>query len=158
ASFELLARRHLGRVPHFFEVENYSVTDERRHNAKGELATQSEASVKIRIGNRSYHTVAEGNGPVNAMDKALRKALEPVYPVLVRMHLTDYRVRILHANDATGAMPRVWIESALVKDPEAHWATVGVSTNIIDASFDALGDSYDYFLLREGVAAAEKAA
>jgi 2-isopropylmalate synthase len=158
ASFEILARRQLGRVPTFFEVENYAVTDERRHNAKGDLATQSEASVKIRIGNKSFHTVAEGNGPVNAMDRALRKALEPIYPALVRMNLRDYRVRILHANDASGAMPRVWIESALVKDPDNHWATVGVSTNIIDASFDALGDSYSYFLLREGVAAAEKAA
>ncbi|HVY12807.1 MAG TPA: alpha-isopropylmalate synthase regulatory domain-containing protein, partial [Alphaproteobacteria bacterium] len=121
-------------------------------------ATASEASVKIRIGQKTYHTVADGNGPVNAMDKALRKALEPVYPALVRMHLTDYRVRILHANDGSGAMPRVWIESALLKDSETHWATVGVSTNIIDASFDALGDSYEYFLLREGVAAADKAA
>jgi 2-isopropylmalate synthase len=158
ASFELLARRHLGRVPKFFEVESYAVTDERRHNSKGELATSSEASVKIRVGQKTYHTVAEGNGPVNAMDKALRKALEPLYPALTHIHLTDYRVRILHANDASGAMPRVWIESSLLKDSETHWATVGVSTNIIDASLDALGDSYDYFLLREGVTAADKAA
>ncbi len=154
ASFELLARRHLGKVPRFFEVESYAVTDERRHNAGGQLATLSEARVKIRVGADMFHTVSEGNGPVNAIDKATRKALEPAYPALSRMHLTDYRVRILHAGDASGAMPRVWIESALRDDPATHWATVGVSTNIIDASFDALGDSYGYFLLREGVKAA----
>ncbi len=156
ASFELLARRHLGRVPRFYEVLSYAVTDERRDVSKPDLV--SEASVKIKVAGKTYHTVAEGNGPVNALDKAIRKALEPTYPVMVRMHLTDFRVRILRANDASGAQPRVWIESALVKDSETHWATVGVSTNIIDASFDALSDSYDYFLLREGVAAADKAA
>ncbi|NDE90907.1 MAG: citramalate synthase [Alphaproteobacteria bacterium] len=155
ASFELIARRTLGKVPTYFEVLSYAVTDERRYNAQGVLATDSEASVKIRVGDKTFHTVADGNGPVNAIDRALRKALEPLYPHLAHIHLTDYRVRILHANDASGAMPRVWIESALIGKSEPHWATVGVSTNIIDASFDALGDSYFYYLLREGVAAAK---
>jgi 2-isopropylmalate synthase len=154
ASLELLARRQLGKVPSYFEVLRYAVTDERRYNSKGELTTESEASVKIRVGERIFHTVADGNGPVNAIDRALRKALAPIYPALADMHLTDYRVRILHANDASGAMPRVWIESALIRDADTHWATVGVSTNIIDASFDALGDSYFSYLLRQGVAGA----
>ncbi|MBY0428866.1 MAG: citramalate synthase [Alphaproteobacteria bacterium] len=155
ASFELIARRMLGKVPTYFEVLSYAVTDERRYNAKGVLATDSEASVKIKVGEQTFHTVADGNGPVNAIDRALRKALEPIYPKLSNIHLTDYRVRILHANDASGAMPRVWIETALIGKSEPHWATVGVSTNIIDASFDALGDSYYYYLLREHVAAAK---
>lgn len=152
ASFELLARRQLGSVPQFFEVMHYAVKDERRYNAKGELSTDSEASVKVRIGNDVHHTVADGNGPVNAIDRAMRKALEPAYPNLNRIHLVDYRVRILHANDASGAMPRVLIESSLINKPEDRWSTIGVSTNIIDASFDALGDSYSYYLLREKVA------
>ena len=109
-------------------------------------------SVKLRVGNDVRHTVADGNGPVNAMDIALRKALEPSYPVLRDMRLVDYRVRILHANDASGAMPRVLIESA--NGDGERWSTVGVSTNIIDASFDALGDSLTYKLFRAGVATA----
>ena len=149
ASFELLARRMLGQVPDYFELLRFSVTDERRYNARGKLVTESEASVKVRVGNDVRHTVAEGNGPVNAIDIALRKALEPSYPVLKDMHLVDFRVRILHANDASGAMPRVLIESANGDDD--RWATVGVSTNIIDASFDALGDSMTYKLYRSGV-------
>ncbi len=149
ASFELLARRMLGQVPDYFELLRFSVTDERRYNARGKLVTESEASVKVRVGNDVRHTVAEGNGPVNAIDIALRKALEPTYPVLKDMHLVDYRVRILHANDASGAMPRVLIESANGDDD--RWATVGVSTNIIDASFNALGDSMTYKLYRSGV-------
>ena len=149
ASFELLARRMLGQVPDYFELLRFSVTDERRYNARGKLVTESEASVKVRVGNDVRHTVAEGNGPVNAIDIALRKALEPSYPVLKDMHLADFRVRILHANDASGAMPRVLIESA--NGDDERWSTVGVSTNIIDASFDALGDSMTYKLYRSGV-------
>ncbi len=149
ASFELLARRALGQVPDYFELLRFSVTDERRYNAKGELVTESEATVKLRVGHEVRHTVADGNGPVNAIDRALRKGLEPFYPHLKHMRLVDFRVRILRANDATGAMPRVLIESADAAG--ARWSTVGVSTNIIDASFDALGDSFVYKLLREGV-------
>ncbi len=149
ASFELLARRHLGKVPQFFELLHYAVTDERQYNAAGKLATASEARVKVRVGDEVFHTVADGNGPVNAIDRAMRKALEPIYPRLADITLTDYRVRILHANDASGAMPRVLIETARVDDRTKHWATVGVSTNIIDASFDALGDSYSYYLLQK---------
>jgi 2-isopropylmalate synthase len=156
ASFELLARRALGQVPDFFELMRFSVTDERRFNARGALVTESEATVKIRVAGQIVHTVSDGNGPVNAIDRALRKALEPAYPVLADMSLVDFRVRILHASDASGAMPRVWIESMdRTGAAEAQrWATVGVSTNIIDASFDALGDSFVYKLIRTGVAPA----
>jgi 2-isopropylmalate synthase len=150
ASFELLVRRMLGQVPDYFELKRFSVTDERRFNAKGELVTESEASVKVRVGNEIRHTVAEGNGPVNAIDLALRKALEPSYPQLREMRLVDYRVRILKATDASGAMPRVLIESA--NGVSERWATIGVSTNIIDASFDALGDSFIFKLFKDGVA------
>ncbi len=151
ASFEVLAKRTLGQVPEFFRTERFSVTDERRYNARGELVTESEASVKVRIGDKVVHTVAEGNGPVNAIDLALRKALEPVYPILKEMHLVDYRVRILKPQDASAAMPRVLIETASKRDIDNQWYTIGVSTNIIDASFDALKDSYFYKLLRNGV-------
>lgn len=150
ASFELLARRTLGQVPDYFELLRFSVTDERRFNARGELVTESEARVKLRVAGEMRHTVADGNGPVNAIDKALRKALEDIYPTLTGMKLVDYRVRILRPTDASGAMPRVLIESA--NGDHEHWATVGVSTNIIDASFIALGDSFTYKLLRDGVA------
>jgi len=149
ASFELLVRRTLGKVPDYFEVYRFSVTDERRYNALGKLVNESEASVKVRIGRELRHEVAEGNGPVNAIDRALRKALEPTYPVLRDMKLVDYRVRILHANDGSGAMPRVLIES--INGGVERWATIGVSTNIIDASVNALGDSFVYKLFRDRV-------
>ncbi len=152
ASFEVLARRMLGLAPTYFELERFAVTDERRFNARGVLVNESEATVKVRVAGRLVHTVADGNGPVNAIDRALRKALEPTYPVLADMKLADYRVRILKATDASGAMPRVLIES--VGRDGRRWATVGVSTNIIDASFDALGDGFTYKLLTNGVAAA----
>ncbi len=153
ASFEVLARRTLGQVPNYFKTERFSVTDERRYNARGDLVTESEASVKVRVAGQLIHTVAEGNGPVNAIDLALRKALEEFYPALREMHLIDYRVRILKAQDASAAMPRVLIESASLKDPDRRWYTIGVSTNIIDASFDALKDSYIYKLIKNGVKA-----
>jgi len=156
ASFEILARQGLGVVPDYFEVLRYAVTDERRYNAQGTLRTEAEASVKIRVGSQVLHTVSDGNGPVHAIDRAMRKSLEPLYPSLQQMQLTDYRVRILHAHDASAAMPRVWIESALLCATTApRWASMGVSTNIIEASFNALGDSYIYHLLRQGVAAVD---
>jgi 2-isopropylmalate synthase len=139
----------LGQVPEYFRLERFSVVDERRFNARGQLVTESEATVKVRVGNELRHEVADGNGPVNAIDRALRKALEPAYPILTKMKLVDFRVRILKATEASGAMPRVLIESANGKGD--RWSTVGVSTNIIDASFDALGDSFSYKLYRNGV-------
>ncbi|MCS7267249.1 MAG: citramalate synthase [Geminicoccaceae bacterium] len=149
ASFELLARRTLDRVPDYFELLSFRVIDERRRNAKGELVTLAEATTKVRIGDRRFFTVAEGNGPVNALDVALRQALAPAYPSLEHMRLVDYRVRILAPERGTAAVTRVLIESA--DDEGRVWETVGVSGNIIDASFMALHDAITWKLLVDGV-------
>ncbi|MEQ9812041.1 MAG: citramalate synthase [Azospirillaceae bacterium] len=149
ASFELLARRMLGQVPDYFRVQRFTVVDERRFNARGKIVQESEATVMVEVGGKTLHEVSFGNGPVNALDNALRKALEPSYPVLGKLKLTDYRVRILRASEATGAMPRVLIESTGADGDT--WSTVGVSTNVIDASFDALSDSFAFKLFRNGV-------
>lgn len=154
ASFELLARRALGDVPKYFTHTSFRVIDERRWNAKGGLVTLSEATVKLKVGEEEIMTVAEGNGPVNALDVALRKALKPFYPQLADLRLLDYKVRILTPGAATAAVTRVMIESA-AGDGE-HWSTVGVSANVIDASYKALRDSIVYKLFRDG-APAEKA-
>jgi 2-isopropylmalate synthase len=148
ASFELLVRRKLGTVPQFFELVSFRVIDERRYNAKGKLITMSEATVKVRIDGEEHTTmtVAEGNGPVNALDAALRKALIPTYKQLKKMQLSDYKVRILTPQEATAALTRVLIES---RDDRGHiWNTIGVSHNVIDASFNALHDSIIYTLMR----------
>jgi len=149
ASFEILARRALGKVPEYFHCNNFRVLDERRWNAKGELVIMSEATVKLTVDGEEYMTVAEGNGPVNALDMALRKVLTPIYPALEDLRLVDFKVRILRSTDASAAMPRVMIESA--DDGGDHWSTVGVSTNIIEASYEALRDSIIYKLYRDGV-------
>ena len=152
ASFELLARQAIGGIPEYFKHTSFRVIDERRWNAKGELITLSEATVKLEVGARSTMTVAEGNGPVNALDAALRKALTPLYPQLADVRLVDYKVRILTPGEGTGAVTRVMIESA---DGEGrHWSTVGVSTNVIDASYGALRDSIIYKLYRDGATVA----
>jgi 2-isopropylmalate synthase len=148
ASFELLVRRVLDRVPDYFELLSFRVIDERRRNAKGELVTLSEATTKVRIGERRFFTVAEGNGPVNALDAALRQALAPVYPSLEHMRLLDYRVRILAPERGTAAITRVLIESG--DDEGRVWQTVGVSGNIIDASYMALHDAITWKLLVDG--------
>ena len=146
ASFELLARRALATVPEFFRLTNFRVIDERRWNAKGDLVTLSEATIKVEVAGQPHMTVAEGNGPVNALDTALRSVLLPVYPELADVRLVDYKVRILTPSEATGAVTRVMIESA-AGDGERWW-TVGVSTNIIDASYNALRDAIDYRLFK----------
>lgn len=147
ASFELLARRALGQVPDYFHCSSFRVIDERRWNARAELVTLSEATVKISVGDDEYMTVAEGNGPVNALDAALRKVLVNRYPQLADLKLVDFKVRILDSASATAAITRVMIESA-----DSHgntWATVGVSANIVDASYNALRDSIIYKLFRD---------
>ena len=149
ASFELLARRALGGVPDYFNCTSFRVIDERRWNARGALVTLSEATVKIDIGGMAFMTVAEGNGPVNALDAALRKVLVTRYPQLEDLHLVDFKVRILDSASATAAVTRVMIESA--DSVGRTWATVGVSANIIDASYNALRDSIVYKLFRDGV-------
>ncbi|MDE0538248.1 MAG: citramalate synthase [Rhodospirillales bacterium] len=147
ASFELLARRALGEFPEYFKLTSFRVIDERRWNARGELITLSEATVKAELNGKTYMNVAEGNGPVNALDSALRDILVPHYPELSDVRLVDYKVRILTPSEATGAVTRVMIESA--DDTGARWSTVGVSTNIIDASFNALHDAITYKLYRD---------
>jgi 2-isopropylmalate synthase len=144
ASFELLARRALESVPEYFRLTSFRVLDERRWNARGRLVTLSEATIKVEVKGEHTMTVAEGNGPVNALDNALRKALAPAYKELGDMRLVDYKVRILTPGEGTKAVTRVVIESA---DAEGRrWSTVGVSTNVIDASFNALNDAITYKL------------
>ncbi|MEE2997680.1 MAG: citramalate synthase [Pseudomonadota bacterium] len=152
ASFELLARRTLEDVPEYYTLHSFRVLDERRWNARGELVTVSEATVKVDVGNTNHMAVAEGNGPVNALDKALGKVLLESYPELEDMRLVDYKVRILTPGDGTGAITRVMIESTDGQD--RRWSCVGLSTNIIDASYNALQDSISYKLHRENVKAA----
>ena len=138
ASFRLLVARHLGQSRSFFEVEGYRVIIE-RHG--GEL--WAEATVKLRVNGEIVHTVAEEIGPVGALDKALRLALERTYPGLREVGLRDYKVRILEGSDGAGARTRVLIESG---DGSRIWGTVGVSDNIIDASWEALRESVEYKL------------
>ncbi|MDF1730426.1 MAG: citramalate synthase [Minwuia sp.] len=149
ASFELMARRALGQVPDYFKVDRFRVLVERRYNARGQLTTVSEATVKLFAGGKEHLTVGEGNGPVNALDMALRKGM-PVYSdVLKSLHLVDYKVRIL--NGGTEAVTRVLIESADTSGE--RWFTVGVSPNIVEASFDALHDAITFKLFRDGAKA-----
>ena len=113
------------------------------------MITQSEATVKLEVDGKPFMSVAEGNGPVNALDAALRKVLLPVYPQLKDLRLVDYKVRILTPGDATAAVTRVMIESADAQG--SHWSTVGVSPNVIDASYNALRDSIIFKLFSDGV-------
>jgi 2-isopropylmalate synthase len=152
ASFELLARRTLGQVPDFFRLSSFRIIDERRYNARNELVTLSEATIKVEVGDARRMIVAEGNGPVHALDTALRQALSPTYPALEHMHLADYKVRILTPEAGTAAITRVMIESA--DERGRRWSTVGVSTNVIDASYAALHDAITYKLFVEGAEAA----
>ena len=147
ASFELLARRVLGEVPDYFTLERFRVMDDRRWNARGELVTESEATVSLAVAGDTKFEVANGNGPVNALDKALRKALLALYPQLEDMVLVDYKVRILTPQAGTMAVTRVMIESA--DGSGRRWTTVGVSPNIIDASYNALHDSLVWKLLQD---------
>ena len=143
ASFELLMRRALGTLRSFFSVIGFRVIDTKRHEDE---MPSSEATVQVKVGGRIEHTAAEGNGPVNALDNALRKALEQFYPHLKEMKLYDYKVRVLPAGKGTASMIRVLIESG---DKSGRWGTVGVSDNIIDASYQALVDAIQYKLLRD---------
>jgi 2-isopropylmalate synthase len=149
ASFELLARRILGEVPHYFSVDSFRVMVEKRHNAYGKLVTVSEATVKVFINGdkEPLWSVAEGTGPVNALDGALRKDLGRYQGHIANVELVDYKVRIL--TGGTEAVTRVLVESR-DKVSGDRWFTVGVSPNIVDASFEALIDSINYKLLKDG--------
>jgi 2-isopropylmalate synthase len=146
ASFELLARRALGEVPDYFDVDSFRVIVEKRHNANGDLTTVSEATVRVRVDGEALHNVGIGHGPVDALNNALRKDLGKYSSFLADLALVDYKVRIL--TTGTEAVTRVMVES---KDGKgARWSTVGVSENIVDASFEALVDSICYKLLHDG--------
>ncbi len=141
-SFELLVRRSLPDYQPPFELLDVLVVVEQRE----ERPMLAEATVKLRIGGEVVHTVADGSGPVNALDRAMRKALLPAYPELESVHLVDYKVRILDEQSATAATTRVLIEAA---DGESRWSTVGCAQNIIEASWQALTDSLELPLLRQ---------
>jgi 2-isopropylmalate synthase len=149
ASFEILAKKSLASVPIFFELVGFRVLDELKYDNKGKTSTIAEATIKIKIGNKITMAVAEGNGPVNAIDKALRKALSRKYPSLKNVRLTDYKVRILTPSDGTQAITRVQIESC--DSLKNKWSTIGVSENIVEASFKALHDSITYKLMKENL-------
>lgn len=140
ASFELLVRRTLGDCPSYFDLKEYNVDIHKDRVRNYDVA---EATIKLVINGAEYHTVAEGDGPVNALDGALRKALREVYPQVCELRLTDYKVRILDSKRGTAARTRVLIDSAV--DHRA-WTTVGVSDDIIEASWRALRDSVEYLL------------
>lgn len=142
ASFDLLVKRILGTYKPAFELEKYHVTVEKR--PQGDLIT--EATVKLKVDGVSEHVVGEGDGPVNALDAALRKSLENFYPRIKEVHLFDYKVRVVNARAGTAARVRVIIES---RDKDSIWGTVGVSENIIEASWQALVDSVEYKLQKD---------
>ena len=155
ASFELLARGELGQLPVFFEVKRYKVTVERRRNKRNQMVSLSEAVVVVKIGDRRMLSVSESmdesgtdRGPVNALSKALAKDLGPFQAVIVDLHLVDFKVRIIQGG--TEAVTRVVIDS---EDSQGRrWSTVGVSPNIVDASFEALLDAINWKLIRDRAA------
>ena len=140
-SFELLIWKALNSYRNLFELEGFRVIVEKHKDSP----LVSEATIKVNVDNHMVHTASEGNGPVNALDNALRKALEEVYPQINNIKLEDYKVRVLDGQDGTGAKVRVLIESS--GDEKKKWGTVGVSSNIIEASWLALVDSIEYGLL-----------
>jgi len=148
ASFDLLVRHAQPDYRPPFELVDFMVVVERRRRpaASGEEIL-AEATVKVKVGDQVMHTASEGNGPVDALDKALRKALVEFYPSLAQVKLVDYKVRILDESAGTEAQVRVLIEST---DGEQEWTTVGSSCNIIEASWLALADSLEYWLLSKG--------
>ncbi|MBU1888035.1 MAG: citramalate synthase [Candidatus Omnitrophica bacterium] len=142
ASFELLVKKALKKYKPFFALEGFKVSIEKREDN----VLISEATIKVRVNRRIEHTAAEGDGPVNALDNALRKALNKFYPTLSNMHLSDFKVRVLDEKAGTAANVRVLIQS---QDEKTSWNTIGVSENIIEASWQALADSVEYKLLKD---------
>ncbi|MHB1048712.1 MAG: citramalate synthase [Bacteroidota bacterium] len=141
-SFELLVKKQTGEIKKLFELERFKISI---HKDSDDAEARSEAMIKIRVGDETEITAAEGNGPVNAMDRALRKALERFYPQLREIQLTDYKVRVLDSQNATAAKVRVLIET---KNGHSSWNTVGVSSDVVEASWKALVDSVTYHLLK----------
>ncbi len=152
ASFEMLVRRRLGQVPVYFKLEQVDVNNVLQYDDQGEVRTRSLAVVRLRFGNRAEDLIteaADGTGPVHALDLALRKALEPRYPLIKDIRLEDFRVHIINAERGTDAMPRVLIRNG--RDGKDDWWTFGVSPSIIEASAEALLDAFIYELYRSGV-------
>jgi len=141
-SFALLLNKQLKKFKKFFTLEGFRIIVEKKKS--GEII--SEATVRLKVRNKSEYTVAEGDGPVNALDTALRKALYKFYPVLSEMRLSDFKVRVLDEKDGTAAKVRVLIQS---QDKDRSWNTIGVSENIIEASWQALVDGFEYKLMKE---------
>ena len=144
ASFELLIKKAFKQYKKFFELEGFRVVVEKLSDKK----ITSEAIIKLKVKGTKEHTAAEGDGPVNALDNALRKALRDFYPMLSKMHLSDFKVRVLDEKAGTAAKVRVLIQS---QDEKDTWSTIGVSENIIEASWQALVDSVEYKLLKDKV-------
>ena len=142
ASFELLVKQMTDSAPEFFKLEGFRVIIER--NANGE--SRSEATIRVRVNDQIELSAAEGKGPVHALDAALRRAICEFYPEVSSIQLQDYKVRVLNEKDGTGAKVRVLIDSA---KEGTSWGTVGVSENIIDASFQALSEGIIYFLMNQ---------
>jgi len=142
STFDLVIRKKLGKYKPFFELVNFKIIGEQPY----EQGKSASALIKVIVDGKEEITAAEGDGPVNALDKALRKALEVFYPQLAAVHLTDYKVRVLDGGDATAAKVRVLIESS---DGERSWSNVGVSSDIIEASWIALVDSIEYKLIQD---------
>jgi 2-isopropylmalate synthase len=143
ASFEILVKKSAGRYRKFFDLVGFRVIDEKRTEGEEPIA---EATIMVRVDGQVEHTAAIGNGPVNALDAALRKALETFYPAIRNVRLVDFKVRVLSGAEGTAARVRVLIEST---DGVDSWGTVGVSENIIQASWESLVDSIEYKLLRD---------
>ena len=142
ASFEILIKRCLKQYERFFDLEGFRVVIEKKADGR----VTSEAIIKVKVKGIEEHTAADGDGPVNALDNALRKALKSFYPTLAKMHLSDFKVRVLDEKAGTAARVRVLIQS---QDENESWGTVGVSGNIIEASWQALVDSVEYKLLKD---------
>jgi len=144
ASYELLIKKTLKKYKKFFELEGFRVVIEKISNKK----ITSEAIIKIKVKGIKEHTAADGDGPINALDNALRKALKNFYPTLSKMQLADFKVRVLDEKAGTASKVRVLIQS---QDATGAWDTIGVSENIIEASWQALLDSVEYKLLKDGL-------
>ena len=142
ASFELLVKKAFKKYKDVFELEGFRIVVEKRSDKK----ITSEAIIKLKVKGIKEHTAAEGDGPVNALDNALRKALKDFYPTLSKMHLSDFKVRVLDEKVGTAARVRVLIQS---QDEADTWSTIGVHENIIEASWQALVDSVEYKLLKD---------
>jgi 2-isopropylmalate synthase len=144
ASLELLLRKAFGQYEEFYQLKNLKIIMEK--NETGEIV--SEAIVKLSIGDEIVHTAAEGDGQVNALDNSLRKAHNEAYPEINEMHLRDYKVRVLNGNDGTGRQGQ---GPDRIRHQNDKWSTVGVSENIIEASWQALGDSINYLMMKKTV-------